>query len=307
MTAKESAVTFFSKTREFLQQEVISGIKETIIVMDIVFAVLLIVGAYLLLRWIKIMIHSETMTRRLSVGQQFAYYQLAKYFLVVITFVLVLQSLHQNVTILLAGSAALLVGIGLGLQQLFNDLVSGFFLLFEDTVRVGDIIEVDGMVSRVKEIGIRTSRVKNRDGIVVVIPNSKIVSNSVINWSTDSSVTRFNIAVGVAYGSEVDKVRKVLIDCAFRHKEVVNSPKPICRFTDFADSSLNMELLFWTRNRFRVEDVKSDLRFMINSEFIKHNIKIPFPQRDLHFKTDFPSSKLDLNSDRPQDLPKPPL
>ena len=120
---------------------------------------------------------------------------------------------------------------------------------------------------------------------MTVIPNGKIISNSVINWTTDSSITRFTVRVGVSYGSDVQKVRQVLLDCAERHNEVVRSPKPICRFIDFGDSSLDFELLFWSKNRFRIEDVQSDLRFMINAEFSKNQIKIPFPQRDIHIKT----------------------
>lgn len=273
------------KIGELLKKTIISFDKKTIYVVDVLWALFIILAAYLLIRWVKRLLKAAQKANKLTIGQQYAYSQLAKYFISVLAIVLVLESLKQDVTILLAGSAALLVGIGLGLQQLFNDLVSGFFLLFEGTVRVGDIIEVDGMVSRVQEIGMRTSKVKNRDGISVVIPNSKIVSNSVINWTTDSSITRFTVSVGVAYGSDVQKVREILVGCANRHDEVVPSPKPICRFVEFANSSLNFDLLFWSKNRFRIEDVKSDIRFMINEEFSKNGIRIPFPQQDIHIKT----------------------
>ena len=255
-------------------------------VADILFALTIVIAAFILLRSIKRILREVTRRKKLTVGQEFAYYQLAKYFIVVLTIVLVLETLNQDITILLAGSAALLVGIGLGIQQLFNDLVSGFFLLFEDTVRVDDIIEVDGMVSKVKQIGIRTSKVVNRDGIHVIIPNSKIVSNTVINWSTNGTSTRFSLEVGVAYGSDVHMVKKVLLDCADRHNEALNTPKSFVRFTQFADSSLNFELIFWSKSRFRIEDVKSDLRFMIYAEFDKNGISIPFPQRDIHIRSD---------------------
>jgi small-conductance mechanosensitive channel len=255
-------------------------------VADILFALTIVIVAFILLRSIKRILREVTRRKKLTIGQEFAYYQLAKYFIVVLTVVLVLETLNQDITILLAGSAALLVGIGLGVQQLFNDLVSGFFLLFEDTVRVDDIIEVDGMVSKVKQIGIRTSKVVNRDGIHVIIPNSKIVSNTVINWSTNGTSTRFSLEAGVAYGSDVQLVKKVLLDCAERHNEVLNNPKSFVRFTQFADSSLNFELMFWSKSRFRIEDVKSDLRFMIYAEFARNGISIPFPQRDIHIRSD---------------------
>lgn len=256
--------------------------EEKVLVLNVLIALVIVLVAYVLTIWLRRLAFNAFKKKRITVGQQFAYLQLSKYFVVVITVVMVLNALKLDLTWILAGSAALLVGIGLGLQQLFNDLISGFFLLFEDTVRVNDIIEVEGTVCRMKEIGIRTSRVKNRDGIVVVIPNSKIVSNSVINWTTDGVSTRFTVKVGVAYGSDVAKVRTILLDCATRHSEINKNPKPNCRFVDFGDSSLDFELLFWSKNTFRIEDVKSDVRFMIDSEFRKNNVRIPFPQRDIH-------------------------
>jgi len=270
-------------------------------VSNILLVLTIIIATYFLLRWIRKIIQRFRQRNRLSIGQEVAYYQLSKYLIVIISFILVLESLNIQIKGILVGSAALLVGVGLGLQQLFNDIVSGFFLLMENTIRIDDIIEVDGMVSKVKEIGIRTSRVENRDGIIVIIPNSRIVSNTVINWSTNGNTTRFNVFVGVAYGSDVAKVKKVILECAKRHSEVVNNPKPICRFSEFSDSSMNFELLFWSKNRFRVEEVKSDLRYMIYSEFAKNDIRIPFPQRDLHLK----SSDFNINIPRSENPDKP--
>lgn len=223
--------------------------------------------------------------QKLDKGQALAYYQIAKYFIIVITIAFVLDALGIKVTFLLAGSAALLVGVGLGLQQLFNDLVSGFIILTEHSIKVGDIIEIDGMAAKVRQIGLRTSKVENRSGIFMIIPNSKIVNENVTNWSHNKKTTRFSLTVGVAYGSDVDLVAKVLVDAANENEHVDKSLPSIPRFTDFGDSALIFELLFWTENRFRIEDVKSQLRFAINKKFIQESIQIPFPQRDLHLKT----------------------
>lgn len=272
-----------SKLDEFLQYTLLS--KPLIRVSNLLMTIAIIAVAYFLLAWIRRIIKRYRKKNDLSVGQEMAYYQLTKYIVVLLAFIMILEALNIQIKGILVGSAALLVGIGLGLQQLFNDIVSGFFLLMENTIRINDIIEVDGMVSKVREIGIRTSKVENRDGILVIIPNSKIVSNKVINWSTNGSTTRFSIKFGVHYDSEVQKVKRVVLDCAKRHTEVVNYPKPICRFIDFSDSSLVFELLFWSKNRFRVEEVKSDLRYMLFSEFSKNGIKIPYPQRDIHLRS----------------------
>lgn len=221
-------------------------------------------------------------------GQILAYYQIAKYIIVVVAIALILETHGIKITFLVAGSAALLVGIGLGLQQLFNDLVSGFIILTEHSIKVGDIIEVEGIVARVKLIGLRTSKVENRLGIFMIIPNSKIVNENVTNWSHNNRVTRFQLPVGVAYGSDVELEARLLEEAASEHNEVDHSKNNIARFVDFGDSALQFELLFWSANRFRVEDVKSQLRFAINRKFIENRVQIPFPQRDLHLKTMLP-------------------
>jgi small-conductance mechanosensitive channel len=226
--------------------------------------------------------------KKLDKGQALAYYQIAKYFIIVISIAFILDALGIKVTFLLAGSAALLVGVGLGLQQLFNDLVSGLIILTENSIKIGDIIEIEGMAAKVRQIGLRTSKVENRSGIFMIIPNSKIVNENVTNWSHNKRITRFSLTVGVAYGSDVDLVAKVLVEAANENEHVDKTMPSTPRFTDFGDSALIFELLFWTENSFRIEDVKSELRFAINKKFIENGIQIPFPQRDLHLKTTIP-------------------
>lgn len=266
---------------EILDYPLLSFQENQITVMKVVSAILTILITWLVIRWIRRLLRLARLRRRLSVGQEFAYFQLSKYFVILIAIAVMFEIFDQRIIALLAGSVALLVGVGIGLQHLFNDIVSGFFLLMENTVRVDDIIEVEGMVCKVKEIGIRTSKVVRRDGISVVIPNSKIVENNVLNWTFNSTSTRFSVEVGVAYGTDPNLVKKILLECADRHQEVVKNPKPFVRFNDFGESSLRFELFFWSRYRFRIEDVRSDIRFMISSEFKKNRVKIPFPQREI--------------------------
>jgi len=271
------------RTVEILDYPLLSFEENQITVLKVFSALLTIGITWFVLRSVKRLLRIWRAKRRLSVGQEFAYYQLSKYFIILVAIGFLFEIFDRSILVILVGSTALLVGVGIGLKGLFNDIVSGFFLLMENTVRVDDIIEVDSTVSKVKEIGIRTSKVVRRDGITMIIPNSKIVENTVQNWTFNSTSTRFTVKVGVAYGSDAALVKKILLDCADRHHEVVKNPKPFCRFNDFGDSALKFELFFWSRHRFRIEDVQSDLRFMINSEFRKNNVKIPFPQRELHF------------------------
>jgi len=221
-------------------------------------------------------------------GKGHTIFQILKYFIWVITIVLILSNLGLSVNVLLAGSAALFVGLGFGLQSLFNDFVSGLIILFEGTIRVNDIVELEnGMVGKVEEIGLRTSKLLTRDNIINIIPNNNFVGKNVINWSYNDQKTRFKVNVGVAYGSDVRLVEKILIECAQEHNKINKFPLPFVYFNEFGESSLNFSLFFWIDESFWVERVRSDLRFSIYEKFKKNNIEIPFPQRDLHIKSDF--------------------
>jgi len=258
----------------------------TISIFHLLEILLVLIITYIIVRIIKRIIHKQEVRKRMEVGQLHAIYQIIKYFLWVIAIVIILDTIKIKITILLASSAALLVGLGLGLQQIFQDFVSGIALLFEGTIKVGDIVEIEGgVVGRVREIGLRTSKVETRDNIILIVPNSKFISENVINWSHLEKKTRFTVKVGVSYGSNVELVTKVLLDCAREHGKITKDPAPFVRFSDFGESSLDFELYFWSTETFRVENIKSDLRYQIFAEFAKNKIQIPFPQRDIHIKS----------------------
>lgn len=220
---------------------------------------------------------------KLEIGKSRSIYQIIKYLAWIAAISFALDTIGIKITFLIASSAALLVGLGLGMQKIFQDFISGIALLIEGTLKVGDIVQTDsGEIGKVKEIGLRTSKLETRDNIIVIMPNSELINKSLINWSHNEKRTRFNISVGVAYGSDVQLVKKLLLECAKEHPQVVNEPKPTVRFSDFGNSSLDFELLFWTNQTFRVEDVKSDMRFTINKMFQDNKVTIPFPQRDVH-------------------------
>lgn len=252
-----------------------------------VYSFLLLVVIYLVTRlvlWlIKKAMFRKHKTDKLDIGNTYALYQIIKYILWVIAIGLLLDTLGIKITVLLAGSAALLVGIGLGLQQTFNDIVSGIILLSERSIRIGDILEIDDDVVKIQTIGLRTSDCLNRDEISIIIPNSLITTNKVINWSHQSKQTRFKINVGVAYGSDVSLVLKLLKESAIEHPDISNRDFVDSRLLDFGNSSLNFQLLFFSNNIFRIEKVKSDIRIIISRKFSENNITIPFPQMDVHF------------------------
>ena len=165
---------------------------------------------------------------------------------------------------------------------LFNDVVSGFVVLFEGTVRVGDIIEIDGTIARVQQIDIRTSKIVTREGIMILVPNSLITSNKVVNWSHSNITSRLSVNVGVAYGSDTGKVKQLLLQAAEEHKLVLKSPAPVVVFQDFGESSLDFQLRYWANKSWQMDQIKSDIRFRNDELFRENGVSIPFPQRDLH-------------------------
>lgn len=222
-------------------------------------------------------------------GSQFAINRLLTYFAYVIGVLLVIQATGFNLIAIWTGAAALLVGIGIGLQQTFNDLICGIIILFERSVKVGDVVEIPGQqVGTIRKIGTRTSLVETRDALMVYVPNSRLILENVTNWSQTDRVARFHVQVGVSYNSDPSRIRDILLRVASENGRILDSPKPTVRLLNFGDSSLDFDLLFWSRDLVRIEDIKSDVRFAISAAFRKANVEIPYPQRDLWIKGGFP-------------------
>ena len=270
--------------QKFLEFELLHIGTYVISVFTIVRIVMIILTAAILLWVIKKTLMRKKVVKKFDTGTAYAIYQIIKYFVWVIAFGLILESIGIRVTVLVAGSAALLVGVGLGLQQTFNDVISGVILLSERSIKIDDILEIDGDIVKIQDIGLRTSKGLNRDQISIIIPNSLITTNKVINWSHQTRHNRFRINVGVAYGSDVDLVSEVLKSSALENENVDKIDGVEVQLLDFADSSLNFQLLFYSDEIFRIERIKSDIRKVIARKFKENNIVIPFPQRDLHIK-----------------------
>ena len=280
----QSITNLIEILREIWAFQILSFETMDIRVYHIVGVILIFFLTRLVIRFTRRILNREIQRRNLDAGRTLAIYQIAKYLIIVVSIAVGLEMLGFQVTILLAGSAALLVGVGLGLQQTFNDFISGIILLFEGTVLVGDIVEVGGIVGRVDRIDMRTSEICARDNTIIIVPNSKLVNDNVINWSHNRKETRFSLRVGVAYGSDVQLVKRLLESAAQEHENVTDENPARARFIDFGDSALVFDVLFWTNNMFRIEQIKSDIRFAIDQKFRENGIVIPFPQRDLHLK-----------------------
>lgn len=264
---------------EFLNYVLIQLGEFTLKVSSILLLILFWSLMTLSLRVIRKMLNGAT---KINESKRYAIYNLVRYFIYVISIVIILQILGFNLSVLLAGSAALLVGLGLGLQNLFSDFISGLILLVDSSIKVNDILDVDGLVCKVQEINLRTTTVLTRDDKYIILPNTILTKNQLINWTHSQISSRFEVTVGVDYSSDVHLVMKILKEAVTGQEGVLNDPKPSIRFADFADSSLTFTVLFWSEEVFRVENIKSCIRVRIFELFKANNITIPFPQRVVH-------------------------
>jgi len=209
-------------------------------------------------------------------------FKFIKYITYIVVVFAILSLAGVNVTPFLAASAALLVGLGLALQELFQDVIGGIFIIIDKSLLVGDIIEVEGKVGRIIDIKLRTTRAITRDDKIIIIPNHKFITETIFNYTQNHKTTRELVRVGVAYGSDTKKVEQLLLESVAKQKGVLKSPKPFVLFEDFADSALVFSVLFFLNDSFSDPRIKSEIRFRIDQLFRDNNITIPFPQRDVH-------------------------
>lgn len=224
-------------------------------------------------------------TRKMDNEDKFKFISIFKFIRYVVYVIVLLATLSAagiNVTVILTASAALFVGLGLALQELFQDIIAGILIMVDKSLQVGDIVEVDGKVGKVFEIKLRTTRAITRDDKIVIIPNHKFISNTIYNFTQNHKTTRERVMVGVAYGSDVELVTRLLEESVQEQKGVLKNPKPFVLFEDFADSALSFSINFFINDSFTEPRIKSSIRYTIDKKFRENNVTIPFPQRDVH-------------------------
>lgn len=246
----------------------------------ILFLVFVLLLTHFILRFIRVLA-----TKKLQEDDKYRFktvFTFIKYIIFSVVIVVALDSSGVKITALLAASTALFVGIGLGMQKLFQDIISGVFILIDRTITINDIIQIDGKVGKVTEVSLRTTKAVTNDDKILVIPNHKFLSEILYNWTQNNEVTREFVDVGVAYGTDVDLVKALLLGIAIQEDAILNNPKPSVFFEDFGDNALKFRLHFYINDSFNVPLIKSDLRYRIHKSFNDNAIQIPFPQRDIH-------------------------
>lgn len=256
---------------------------------NVIFVILIFFLARMLLNVIQLYLQRRfRKDAHYDKGTEYVYMQVAKYIVYTLAIILSLGALDVQPTIFLGGSAALLVGLGLGLQDVFKDMFSGFVLLFEGTVRVGDVIEFydgkssEAIVAKILKINVRTTQIETRDGNVLIVPNAKLTQEYIENWSHGSTLSRFRINVTVPYNTDTQMVSDLLVQAAMSHPKVKKSEPVQVRLTDFGESGLKMELIFWADQSWDINQYKSEIRMEIDRLFRHYKIEFPYPQRDIH-------------------------
>ena len=228
---------------------------------------------------------------RLQPSLQYGLSRIIGYTLIAIGFYVAFQSVGFDLSSLAIVAASLGVGVGFGLQNIINNFVSGIIILAERPISIGDRIEVAGVAGRVTKIQLRSTTVVTNDNITMIVPNADFISNTVTNWSHGDPKVRIRVPVGVAYGSDLKLLQRLLLEAAEEHPKALRDPLPVVLFTEFGDSSLNFELGVWTQEMTATPiHFTSQMNFIIEQKLRENDIEIPFPQRDLHVRSGLPAT-----------------
>jgi small-conductance mechanosensitive channel len=250
-------------------------------------AVVIVLVLYWLSRNLLFLLHFWlTAESGLTPAVQILLYKLSVIFLFCASVVVVLQYMRLGLTVFALFSGALGLGLGFGLQKVFANLVSGFIILADKSIKPGDVIQLGDKFGWINFLGTRYTSVISRNGTEHLIPNENLVTSEVINWSYSNNLIRLEIPVGVSYGSDLEKARDLMLEAAAASPRVLKDPQPACYLLGFGDSSVNLELRAWLNDpQNGIGSVKSDLLWGIWRRFHEHDIELPFPQRDLNFKS----------------------
>ena len=272
-------------TIAFLNRPLQIGEVEDLTLMSIVLFIFVIWLSLFISRIVRYVLQDEVFTRiEVKKGMPGTITMLVRIAIVSIGFMLAAAAAGMKLSNLTIILGAFSVGIGFGLQNIFNNLVSGLILVFERPIKEGDTVEVNTLLGQVKRIGIRSSVVRTYDGAEVIVPNGTLISNELINWTLSDAHRRVDVRVGVAYGTDPDRVLKILIAAADENPNTMSDPEPRAYFLGFGDSSLDFRLLAWSDLDHRLE-MESELKVAINRKLKEASIEIPFPQHDLHVRS----------------------
>ena len=270
--------------RKFLETDLLTIGGYQIMVGQVILAPLLILLGFLVLGWLVRL----TVKSMLNRGANPDLIQVVRRGLYVLGLVILifttLDLLNVPLTAFAFVSGAIAIGVGFGAQNIINNFISGWILIWERPIRINDYIELGDTMGTVEEINTRSTRIRRTDGVHMLVPNSKLLEETVVNWTLIDRLLRCVVRVGVAYGSDVEKVRNVLLEVTKENPDILEEPETQIIFEDFGDSSLVFDVYFWVYagGEKNGRQIRSDVRFAINQRFIENDIVIAFPQQDVH-------------------------
>ena len=283
----EQIGAFLQTLYQKLQWPIIKTGETEVTVWSLVYLLVLV----LLLRWVARRIqlwlaNGPLLQPRLDLGARQAVGTLARYLGLLIGLLAIVQTAGIDLTTFNVLAGAVGIGVGFGLQNVVSNFIAGVIIMFERPIKIGDRIVVDEVEGNVVEIGARGTTVLGNDNIAVIVPNSKFITENVINWKYNDDKVRFRIPVSVAYGSDARQVERLLLELAAADADVLADPPPAVRFMAFGDDGLQFELRAWSASLVdRKGRLISQLNFAIYDRFQREGIEFPFPQRDLHLKS----------------------
>ena len=245
---------------------------------------LIILCVWLLVRYVGKVIQRRIISQRIGPDAALLFKRIYLVLCIIIIVFTTLEVLNIPLTAFAFVSGAVAIGVGFGAQNIINNFISGWILIWERPIRIGDFLEVGDAKGVVETINTRSTRIRRNDGVHLLVPNSQLLENTVTNWTLIDTMARTYVRVGVAYGSDVKLVEKLLTQVLKETPSVLQAPIPSVIFEDFGDSALIFDAVFWVNAEAEsnVRKVKSDIRFAICAEFAKHDVVISFPQRDVH-------------------------
>ncbi|RMD56041.1 MAG: hypothetical protein D6828_04335, partial [Nitrospirae bacterium] len=288
---REKIATIISIIKDFWSFQIIEIDNQYITIGKIIIAILIFVIGLLFANkatsWLhkRLLSHLHWSTSAIKIVEKLSYYSI-----VLIVVILALRIVNIPLTAFTFLGGALAIGVGFGAQKLINNFISGFIIMLEQPIKVGDLIEIDDTIGIVEDIGVRCTRIRNFSGLDILVPNSYFLENNVTNWTHGDYEVRAQINVGVAYGSNVQEVKRLLLQAVDEHKEILKYPSPFVLFNDFGDNALIFDIYFWIVMK-KIMDrkrIQSEVRFRIYDLFNQANITIAFPQRDVHLDTTKP-------------------
>ncbi len=257
---------------------------------DVILVLSLLLFGYILSRSIEYLLAKKLRDTDLNADAISVIKRVSFYLIFILVGLTILSLLGIPITAFAFATGAIAIGVGFGAQNIINNFISGWILIAERPIRTDDFVEIEGVMGVVKTVGTRSTLIHRTDGVHMLVPNSKLLENTLVNWTLVDDLIRSSIRVGVAYGSDTYMTMELLSKCVDEHTDVLKEPKQEIIFDDFGDNALIFEIFFWCRigREKTLRMIRSDIRFAIHNAFAENGIILAFPQRDLHLHTKKP-------------------